>query len=295
MQAKAESPDPKYLLDSQSQRAATFLQDELLSTVIRDSRYYLPDPACSIVRSPIVQAARQISLRVEIEHTAKNVAGTRVRDGIIKLSDGYFCERWCATYFLLKSALTQKMVPEAPLLTLLPKGAAFSWPVDTPQPAEIAMEFVEPTNKIYPSVVTATLLHEIGHNLVEKVTVPGPVREAMCDRFAERYLLGKRRGDGTDFRRLGVAIWLCCICSESLSESGYYSSTHPHPVDRVLTFLKAHASHPPKSELDSIVHLICAAHIMKLARVSRPSHTDTVLENKHRNLRHLLRDLKDCW
>lgn len=196
---------------------------------------------------------------------------------------------------MLKSALTKKLAPDAPLIQILPRGDTFIWPMEVPMPTQTGHEYVDQTNRMYCTIVTATLLHELGHSVEAGRHPPGHSEEIACDRFAMKYLLGNRSWDGEEYRRLGVAMWLCGLCSQALTAEPYMSATHPHPIDRMQLFLLRHASHRPRTETEANIHLICAAHVIKMARVLRSTALDDSRFQDRSTFRAMLREIRKYW
>ncbi len=285
---------PIAALDDNCAAAMQFFRDDLLKNLIRGGSCVIPEPATSMARSPSTAYVRRLKSPV-IVATAVSEAGYIPACQEIVLTEGFLCERWCASYFLLHSALTMKFKPDAPLMHLLEHGQVFNWHLDSPLPTQIDQVHVGVVNRIFPWVISCSVLHEMGHAIEEQRTIAGPERELACDRFAARYLLGRKWGEAVDYRRLAVAISLCCICSEVLTKEDFVQRRHPNPVDRLLGFLRAHARHPAKTWLDQHLYMVCTVHVMKLVREYRRNKLDAAMAKDRSTLREILHDLRDCW
>lgn len=280
-------------LDGPSANAFSFIREALLAGVIHGNAYHLPSPAETARKCPAVRNARTLAWQVELVDSAKVDASTCF--GAVMLSAGYLCECWCAAHLMLKSALTQKLASDARLIQVLPRGETFAWPADAPLPTDLGTEYVAETNRMFSTIVTATVLHEIGHTIQKGFHPPGHSEEIACDRFAMKYLLGNRSSDGDEYRKLGVAMWLCGLCSEALTKEAYVSPTHPHPIDRMQDFLLRHASHPPRTKMEANLHLICASHVIKMARELRPKALDDSRFHDRTTFRGMLREIRKYW
>jgi len=271
---------------------ATYLIEHVLAGVIVGRRIRLPKaaPGTDIKDQAFPEVLARISGRVE--DIAKSRASISVTDGRITLTTGWLCERWCSAYLLLKSNFLDQ--DNDPILEALPVGDSFVWPANIPDP-RTAHDLVLQANRIYPILVTAAVLHEIGHAINAKCDCSKPDMELRCDHFAAMYLLGSRMDGFRDISMLGLAAWFCCLCSESLN-AGYWSiADHPNPIRRMQRYLRNFV--PIESELGTVIWLLCVGHVMRLARIhNRPALDEVVLlDNGYQNFNALLSDLESCW
>ena len=217
-------------------------------------------------------------------------------NGIV-VSWGFLCERWCTTYRLGRVYGQRDLVG---FDLVVPNPAdEFEWPADIPAPWA-QDELVGNTNKAYLPVVCATLLHEIAHPVFRGSGTRQAI-ELRCDHFSMNYLLGRQPLEAIEFRLVGVCIWLCALCSETLGQDGLRDPHHPHPVRRVEQFLvrfvepSLDRAHP----LKAATVWFCALHIWNLARLRRPEPFDYAMDDFHETNSAdpmvLLDVLRQCW
>lgn len=273
------------------EEAAMYLIENVLADAIIGERAMLPQVAPGF--DPPAQFFDVIipKLRARIFNSSRSSASIS-KDWVITLTTSWFCKRWCSSYLLLKSITHPQ--PGDPFLKALEFKESFEWPTVAPSPALTDDETVDRTNKVYPCIFAGTLLHEIGHAIYAESGLEGPRLEYACDHFAISYLLGNRSDADRGFVMLGLAVWLCCLCSESLDAGSYHSVTHPNPVARVESFLKEFV--PADDEFGGMAWMICVSHVIRLARIhNRGALDEEVLPSRHADLAALLSDLKCCW
>lgn len=273
---------------------ARFLVETVLAHFIFDSRIHLPRPAQGSGLSNAGVREIVLGLTGEIADIARSEACVTFQNHRLKLTTGWCCERWCSVYLLLKPVIRPPLSVDEPILEALSVSEAFHWPDSIPSPQTENDELVSLTNRAYQWVAIAAVLHEIGHVANAGSGITGPELELTCDRFASLYLLGRRDNPGTDVQMLGAALWLCCLCSESLNSSQFLSRSHPNPVERLHCYLTEFVN--GDSETGKAVWTLCAAHVIKLARIhNRASLDDEVVNAGHATLDAWLRDLRSCW
>lgn len=224
-----------------------------------------------------------------------------IRDYNIRISAGFLCERWCTSYRLARvyHAITEAM--EKFEVPLNPVGVPFDWPGDIPGPDAADNNTVTNANKVFLPVVSATVLHEVGHAIHRGVAATKQEIELRCDDFALNYLLGKGNAAADEFITVATAIWLCCICSESLGGGALWNQSHPHPADRVRAFLEGYVRpyHAGQTRIMEAVEMLCVGHIWNLARLRRPEPFEYAMDDfRARNTGDpmvLLECLRQCW
>jgi len=273
---------------------ARYLIDHVLKDVIAGGRMRLPKaaPGSGLDSIEFRDVLNRISGR--IEDLPKSDASICTTHGRISLTTAWFCERWCSAYQLLKS-VDPASIKHGQVLESIQTGEPFSWPESIPGPSTKNCSLVEQTNRIYPAVVVAAVLHEIGHAVNADRQCSRPDIELICDDFACAYLLGSRADQLRDVFTLGLAVWFCCLSSESLRDGSHLSVSHPSPVKRTQNFLKKYVQRD--SETGSCAWLMCVGHVMRLARIhNRPALDEEDLTKKdYQTLDAILEDLKSCW
>jgi len=271
------------------QAECKFLINNFLKIFVSQGRLVLPRmaPGSGLSQADCFHLCS--SLRIKVTESASYKAA--IQGHRIELSAGWFCGRWCASYLLLKSIWPDAVASSAEL-ELLPLNGSFVWHESIPGP-ESEDALVGEANKIFPWVFMPTVLHEIAHRL-ELGVATGPSIEVGCDRVAADYLVGAGDFPERDVRMLGFAVWLCCLCSESLGASMFLSDSHPHPVARVREFLVHFV--PPTSELGKRVWMLCVGHVLRLAKFrERGGLAEAVRVREDSDFCRLLADLQHCW
>lgn len=176
---------------------------------------------------------------LEMPPTHDAIAKISVTQRRIQLPYGCLAARWCSTYRtcgLLNGAVGFDAFRQA-----APVGDTFTWPSDVPAPDQ-ATEEVANVNKIFPYVLFATVLHEIGHIVHRERRVFGVRLELACDAFAMDYYIQSYRSENLKTVALGLAIWVCCLCSESLFFTEHKSRSYPSPARRMEQLFARHLS-----------------------------------------------------
>jgi hypothetical protein len=277
-------------MSSVSQRTK-YLVDHVMTSFIHDGCFHLPKAAPDFSQADERSKAKAIfpTLRIQIEESVRPNASISIPKGKITLTTAWCCQRWSSAY----SLLTPDGNPQHPDLPL--DEETFAWPAEFPDPENDA-EPVKQINRIYPWIVTATVLHEVGHSLYSGVSECRASIELDCDRFAHRFLVGSREFDTKDLRMLGLACWVCCLCSESLGPGCYPTDhhCHAHPVDRVKLFLNEFV--PQTTSLGNRIWLICIGHLTRLASFHRrPAFEEGELERDYPNWEEALNVLRLVW
>jgi hypothetical protein len=239
----------------------------------------------------IVRALRTIVTR-------DAVPDAHVVGNCIIVSWGFLCERWCTAYRLGRVYGRRNLVG---FDLVVPNPAdEFEWPADIPPPWTGGDGSVDNTNKAYLPVICATLLHEIAHPLFRGSGSRQAI-ELRCDNFSMNYLLGHQPLPAIELRLVGVCIWLCALCSETLGQHGLRDLHHPHPVRRVEQFLE-HFVEPSLDRahpLKTATVWFCALHIWNLARLRRPEPFEYAMDDfREANTADpmiLLDLLRQCW
>jgi hypothetical protein len=273
---------------------ARYLIDHVLTELVVDRRMRLPKPApgSDLSKAAVMEVIEQISGR--IEHTTISGARICTTDNKITLTTAWCCERWCSTYRLLQFVNSHSDKAKA-TSTSCRIGEVFVWPSSIPDPATQHDVLVTQANQVYPNVVLAAVLHEVGHAVNVGRSSSMREMELTCDRFASKYLLGAREDPLSDALRFGLAIWFCCLCTEGLNAGGWSIRSHPNPVQRMQNFLREFVQ--TESEINTMVWQLCVGHVMVLARThNRPALDDFILpEGNYQSLDTMLDDLKSCW
>jgi hypothetical protein len=229
------------------------------------------------------------------------VPAARIEGSHIILPAGFFCERWCSSYRLAKIYHNRPGAFEEFESELADSETEFVWAAGVPDPMTPDNHVVSSVNKTFQPVVAATLFHEIGHALFRGQSPDKKEVELRCDRFAMDYLLGGEGPRDHEVRFLGAAIWLCCVCTESLSQRQIGGVTHPHPVDRVVPFITDYlyphyAGHP---QLMGALEMLCVVHIHNLAQRRRPEAFEYAMDEFRKrdsgDPMVMLECLKSCW
>jgi hypothetical protein len=274
-------------------RRARFLVERVLEKFIHGGRLHLPQAAPGSGLANLDPRGLSLRLTARIEDVARSNAWLSTDEAKVTLTTGWCCERWCSVYLILKS-VSPNLQRDYPILEVLPQSEEFAWPDSVPPPDIEGDAVAVQTNNIYPWVLIATVLHEVGHAVNAELKATALEMELACDEFAARYLVGTGDFETRDVRMLGLTLWVCSICSESLGSSFSSSATHPNPVERMHRFLRAFV--PADSEFGQTLWLLCAAHVIRLARIhERPNLDAEVLTNSQANLDQLLQELKLCW
>lgn len=259
---------------------AKYLALTTLHPMFAEGRVHFPDPAPG-ANIPETFHATVSSLRAAIPPDLTSAA--EIKTDQVILPAGFFCERWCSGYQLLKflrsieTALTRFDLDP-------PNGEKeFIWPSGVPEPWAHGDPLVDEMNKVYPFLVAATFLHEVAHALFRGQGSKKEI-ELKCDRFAMDYLLGELSPKEGAFRFVAMTLWMCSLCSESLGESIVPQVTHPHPVDRLLPFVTdfLHPHHMEFTRLMEALEMFCVAHIYNLARQRRNDPFESVIDEFHR-------------
>ena len=256
---------------------------------------HLPQPAPGSGVNRLRLAEISANHELVIWEGLQSKASLKFECRAINFTHGWICERWCSTYFLLRSSVSPLPAGDPLIKVMLrERERIVTWPDDAPIPSTQGNDLVQLANRVFPWVVLPTLLHEVGHVVEQNSDLKGPALELVCDAFAIRYLLGKREDEFRDIVMLGLAIWLCCLCSEYLPHDVSIGKDHPNPVDRARNFLSSFV--PRDTEMGHRVWALCTSHVMRLTRVHARSFLDTdVLSKKHSDLEELLEDLRRCW
>jgi hypothetical protein len=225
----------------------------------------------------------------------------RIEGEKIILPAGFLCERWCSSFRLASVYHNLKGAFDEFESELPDSDTEFIWARGVPEPTTENHPVVASVNKMFVPVVAATLLHEVGHSLYRRESENQKETELKCDRFAMEYLLGGESPAGQEFRFVGVAIWLCCVCSESLSQRKLALVSHPHPVDRVMPFITdfLHPHYVIFPGLMGALEGLCMVHIYNLARLRRPEAFEYAMDAFRKTDSGdplvMLECLKPCW
>lgn len=276
---------------------AKYLAGTVLDPMFANWAFHFPPAA------PMSSLPENFRAVVALLHAAllpDEIPIAEIRDRNIRLSAGFLCERWCSSYNLakvyhgIKGAMDEFDVP------LHPAGVPFFWPDNIPGPDTAGDAMVANVNKVFLPMVSATMLHEVGH-AIHRGSGTAQQIELRCDEFAMDYLLGKGNAAANEFCTLAVAIWLCCICSESLGGGAVWNQTHPHPADRVEAFLHGYVYpyHAGQTRVMEAIEMLCVGHIWNLARLRRKEPFEYAMEDfraeKSGNPSVLLKCLRQCW
>lgn len=215
---------------------------------------------------------------------------------MIELSAGFLCERWCSAYRLLNLFLNPpEGFSQYQIVGASPPHTPFQWPEDLPDPICADNQTGQALRAVYKHVIEATILHEVGHAVKEAMAAPKPEVELACDAYALEYLLGDTITRDREIFALGAAIWLCCICAESLLYTEMEISTHPNPIDRMERLTSKYLATRPDSEQLSAIYTLCVGQEVVLARARRPYQCDLALSKHRGDIAALSRELRRCW
>jgi hypothetical protein len=278
---------------SELSRRAQFLVSNALREHVVGGRLRLPQPAPGSDFED-VNVSTVVRLRATItESPTCNLSISR-RDAefIITIPIGWLCSRWCSAYQLLKAAYPGA-ASQAVILEPVQPDIPFDWPESVPGPTNDADPVVAQTNQFFPWLVSAAVLHEIGH-AVNASKASGPALELKCDRFSALYLLGTSDFEAREVRMFAIATWLCCICSESLTYCSHFATTHPNPVERLQAFLREFV--PRDTTIGNALWMMCLGFAIRIARSRDRVTLDVlVLKTVYDNFDRFLSDLAKCW
>jgi hypothetical protein len=267
---------------------ATYLIENILTPVIYENRVRLPYSFKT--ETKLIQEIVP-KIRTQIKDSGKSCAMISKKDWVINLTTAWLCQRWCSAYGLLLSVNEPKAAQQ--FFEVQIRADNFVWPKNVPDPTSTDDTTVDNANKLFPYLFATTILHEIGH-AVHCGNLNYFELELACDHFAICYLLDDRPEANRNVVMLGLAVWFCCLCSESLDSCAFTSATHPNPVTRMERFLKEFV--PNEGDVGNAIWMMCVGHVMRLARFhNRSSLDEDVLGYAHHNLEALLGDLKSCW
>jgi hypothetical protein len=273
-------------------QCAEFILHELLPEVLAEGQPPRLPPAAP-GRRTLPRITDDLGhLNVRILAGPRPSASIVLETGTINFTYGWFCERWCSTYLLLRAMAVVPAIDE-PLITVRPAGDIYHWPDNIPVPWAKGDALVAYANKVLKWVVLPTLLHEVGHAVERESGKSGEALEMACDAIAIWHLLGRRQDEYRDIITLGVVIWLCCLCSEARAARRAPEDQHPCPVDRVRAYLREFV--PPNAEFGSRVWLLGVSHVLRLTAGRNRAGLDEVLTHTHGSLDELLADLRKCW
>jgi len=169
----------------------------------------------------------------------------------------------------------------------------FTWPEDMPSPDGATPE-IAATNKVYPYVILATILHEIGHLVHRDRCAPHRRIELACDAYAIDFLGRSNRVEAHDILVLGLAVWMCCLCAESLRYDEFSSTSHPSPAHRMERLL-AYRLPRAHSRTMKAFRLLCFGQLVNLARIRREDLVEQINNRDYGSFVARIHALRKCW
>jgi hypothetical protein len=267
---------------------AEYLARNILTPLIQDGRLILPRQASD---GGIPEEIMQ-QLSASITNNLSPIASVS-HNYVITLPAGFLCRRWCSVFRLAEIYSGKTYGLENYKCVVDIHGSEYVWPRELPAPNVVTNPVVCSVNAIFAVVLMATVLHEIGHAVLGKPQ--SPEVELECDAYAMKYLLEKCAPNEYEMNALAVAIWICCLCDESLYYDEHNSATHPNAVQRMLQFAKLYLVPDRGNDAISKIELFCVGHIINLGRIRRGDETDRVCARNHTDLMELLHDMQACW
>lgn len=272
---------------------AIHILDRFLSDFFRDGRPVRVPPAAPGFGSDenVVRATAE-TIIAEINPSRRIMAEISLLDKHVHLSHGWICNRWCFTYDFWKT-LAAKAGLDPAGVPFVDSTTLFEWPKGMPMPENDTDPFVGYANKVLPWAVLPTVLHEVGHAFVQTTGKTRYEIEFACDEFAASYLLGTRKDKSAEIIAVGLAVWHCCLCSDSLRRAAWSDAKHPNPVARLLKMLRGFIF--MESNFGNHLWGLCAAHVILVARYYDMPGLGGVVDASTTTWEKLLDDLRLCW
>lgn len=113
-----------------------------------------------------------------------------------------------------------------------------------------------------------------------------------CDALAMDYYIQSYRSESLKPVALGLAIWACCLCSESLFFTEHESRSHPSPARRMEQLFARHLS-----RLNGLaaMRLLCVAHLINLAKIRREDVFHEIHDREYSSYLARVHALRKCW